>query len=232
MKRFAFKKETDSPNGIEWKDGNSKRTSTKQILILLVCLCFVCVGGVQAVVQFSQFSKPLGEKPKPAVENITNLPNQIIVIYKPQIANTSYLYHQVSSTAAARVAALNVTKLQLKNIEGAELVTLPANSSIESAIGIYLNNSFVLSAEPRYIPAHKEIVPNNPSYSAQWAFRNTGQLVNGNYDTSGANINALNGMMGGASIFRTWEHNCIWQGIDAKYRTINICQLRFGINKF
>ena len=49
MKRFAFKKETHSPNGIEWKDGNYKRTNTKQILIILVCLCFVCVGGVQAV---------------------------------------------------------------------------------------------------------------------------------------------------------------------------------------
>ena len=173
--------------------------------------------------QFSQISKPLGEQPKPAAENITNLPNQIIVIYKPQIANNSYLYHQVSATAAARVAAINVTKLRLKNIECAELVTLPANSSIESAIGIYLNNPFVLSAEPRYIPAHNTMVLNDPSYSQQGGFRNTGQLVNGNYDTSGANINALNGMMGGASIFRTWEDNCIWQGIDAKHNTINIC---------
>ena len=87
MKRFTFKKETYSPNGIEWNDGNTVRTSTKQILIILVCLCFVCVWGVQAVMQFSQISKPLGEQPKPAAENITNLPNQIIVIYKPQIAN-------------------------------------------------------------------------------------------------------------------------------------------------
>ena len=96
MKRFAFKKETHSPNGIEWKDGNYKRTNTKQILIILVCLCFVCVWGVQAVMQFSQFSKPLGEQPKPAAENITNLPNQIIVIYKPEIVNNRYLSSQVS----------------------------------------------------------------------------------------------------------------------------------------
>jgi len=153
----------------------------KQILIILVCLCFVC--GVQGVI-------PQSQNPKPAEENITDLPNQIIVIYKPQIANNSYLYSQVSSTANAQVTALNVTELHLKNVEGVELVTLPANISIESAIGIYLNNSFVLSASPRYIPAHNTMVPNDPSYSQQWGFRNTGQLVDGVYGTSGADINA------------------------------------------
>ena len=101
-----------------------------------------------------------------------------------------YLYSQVSSTAGAQVAALNVTELHLTNVEGVELVTLPANTSVESAIGIYLNNSFVLSASPRYIPAHNTMVPNDPSYSQQWGFRNIGQLVDGVYGTSGADINA------------------------------------------
>jgi Tol biopolymer transport system component/subtilisin family serine protease len=155
-------------------------TQTKLIFITFFCLCIVC-SGAQAVLQ--QYHNPA-----PAAENITNLPKQIIVIYKPEITRNSY--NQVSSTASKRVAALNVTKLPLKSIEGMELVTLPENISIESAIGIYLNDSNVLAAEPNFVPRHLNIIPNDPSYSSQWAFQNTGQQVNGVYGTSGADISA------------------------------------------
>jgi hypothetical protein len=142
---------------------------TKFIFITLLSLCMIS-SGAQASLPKYQYSTPVAE-------NISNLPHQIIVIYKPEIVHNSMLYNQATSAANSRVGAVNVTKVNLKSIEGIEIVTLPANISMESAIGIYRNDSYVLSAEPRYVQGSFNQMPKNPIFSTQWGLHNIGQLA-------------------------------------------------------
>ena len=156
-------------------------SNTRIILLIVLSVCFFCLG-VQADPQDLQNSTPLGG-------NSTHHPQQIIVMYKPGMVNNSYSYSQISSKANSQVAAINVTRLNLMNVDF-ELVTLPENISVDSAVGIYLNNSDVLSASPNFVPNRYTRVPDDPSYPVQWAYRNTGQPVNGISGTAGDDINA------------------------------------------
>ena len=143
---------------------------TKLIFITLLSLCIIS-SGAQAILTKHQYSAPVAE-------NTSNLPQQIIVIYKPEIVYNSILFNQATLSANTRVGAVNVTKVNLKSIEGIEIVTLPANISMESAIGMYRDDSRVLSAEPRYIQVWFNRISNDPIFSTQWGLHNIGQLVN------------------------------------------------------
>lgn len=70
-----------------------------------------------------------------------------------------------------------------------DLVRLAEGMSVERALELYRSNPLVERAEPNYL-VYRAQVPNDPSFTLQWALHNTGQLVQGSSGTSGADIHA------------------------------------------
>ena len=71
--------------------------------------------------------------------------------------------------------------LVLVHVSGEELAT---------ALDAYLARPEVLYAEPDYV-MHVTAVPNDPDFGQLWGLYNTGQSVNGDPGTAGADIRAV-----------------------------------------
>ncbi len=69
------------------------------------------------------------------------------------------------------------------------LVEVPAGE-LQAALDAYSNDPNVLYAEPDY-PVHTTGVPNDPDFPLLWGMENTGQTINGDPGTAGADIRAV-----------------------------------------
>jgi serine protease len=69
-------------------------------------------------------------------------------------------------------------------IGGTQLVSVPRGNEL-SAIKTLRSRGHVRFAEPDYLN-HEDAAPNDPSFGLQWGHRNTGQTVNGDTGTAGA----------------------------------------------
>jgi subtilisin family serine protease len=69
-------------------------------------------------------------------------------------------------------------------IGGTQLVSVPPGDVL-SAIKTLRSRGHVRFAEPDYLN-HEDAAPNDPSFGLQWGHRNTGQTVNGDTGTAGA----------------------------------------------
>lgn len=91
--------------------------------------------------------------------------------------------------AHARLGAVIVEDFSSLGLGGAQLVRVPENRSVEDAIAAYRDDPDVLYAEPNYL-VHINGLPNDPALSEQWGLRNTGQVIEEQRGTAGADIDA------------------------------------------
>jgi subtilisin family serine protease len=109
----------------------------------------------------SAFTKPTGKQWKL---------DEIIIKFKDDVS-TSKAYSIISN-------AKHIAKLDDKALYKIKL----SNQTVEQAIAQYKNNPYVEYVQPEYIYTIAAI-PNDPGFGSQWAIRNTGQFVQGNYST-------------------------------------------------
>jgi subtilisin family serine protease len=84
------------------------------------------------------------------------------------------------------------TQRQLGN--GVELVTLPAMTTVDSALDLLKRDDRVAYAEPNFRRYKRAAVPNDPLFDQQWGLRNTGQanfVSGGPAGTPGADMNLV-----------------------------------------
>ena len=115
------------------------------------------------------------------------VPNQIIVKFKGSTADAR-------RSAIKRSADVDAT---LKNVgpDGSadtQLLQLKGGVSVESAVAELDANPEVAYAEPNYIE-HKTYTPTDPAFGNQWGLNNTGQTIDGQPGTPGADIDAVAG---------------------------------------
>jgi subtilisin family serine protease len=109
-------------------------------------------------------------------------PERLLVRFKPSVKRSAK--QAVHDAARAKRVLWDyhaVTGLQLIEVPRAEL---------ESARAVYEDHADVLYAEPDYF-VYPTYVPNDPDFDLLWGLHNTGQTVNGDPGTAGADIRAV-----------------------------------------
>ena len=91
---------------------------------------------------------------------------------------------------------------EFRAVDNLQLVQVPAGTVYE-AIAAYRKDRNVLYAEPDFV-VYADDLPNDPDLGLLWGMYNTGQTVNGDPGTAGADIRAP----------EAWD---LWTG-DAEYR--------------
>ena len=100
------------------------------------------------------------------------VPGEVLVKFKPTTSIQSNMATVASLGGTVR-SNLNHNLLQ---------VNLGANQSVEASIAAYKNDPNVELAQPNYIyHTTAATVPNDPSYTQQWEFKNTAQSVAATY---------------------------------------------------
>ncbi len=97
------------------------------------------------------------------------VPNQILVKYKAGISAAARSVNRRSMRAAV--------KQQFSKF-AVEQWSLPGNVSVEAAVKQLQADPNIEFAEPNY-RRYPRAIPNDPSFSQQWAMQNTGQTING-----------------------------------------------------
>jgi PKD repeat protein len=103
---------------------------------------------------------------------------EVIVRYKPEIANDKVKYQSVTSTVNEKINPKKIEEIGSKRLNGIQYIKLPSNLSVEEAIKIYSEDPRVLWAQPNNI-YRLTTTPNDPYFNQQWGLNNTGQSVNG-----------------------------------------------------
>lgn len=98
-------------------------------------------------------------------------PNEVIVQFKPEVAQNDALMKCISSSVHAEIGA--TVKREFKELPGMQLVTLPDGTTVSEATAFYSQNQFVQNAEPNYI-AYATRMPNDKYFSLEWGLHNTG----------------------------------------------------------
>jgi len=112
---------------------------------------------------------------------VQHSPDQILVKFKP---NTS-----ASAKAIAYGDTPPIAVHSFKSMSGLQMLKLPPEVDVESAIESYKNNPNVLYAEPDHIVSIN--TTNDPSFTQLWGLNNTGQNVNGTSGTVDADMNVV-----------------------------------------
>jgi subtilisin family serine protease len=73
---------------------------------------------------------------------------------------------------------------------GIEIITIPANRTVEEAVADFQNMPEVEFAQPNYRYHALATIPNDTGFSKQWGLDNTGQTVNGTTGIPDADIDA------------------------------------------
>ena len=107
-------------------------------------------------------------------------PGELLVKYKPAVrtAAADYLRQR-----------WGVSILHTFRDLGVHHVELPADMTVEEALGIYRNDPEVEYAEPNYY-RYVTATPDDTFFDRLWGLNNTGQSVNGTSGTAGADIEA------------------------------------------
>jgi len=128
--------------------------------------------------------------------------DRVIVRFKSQKNAVSSISQEKIRSAHAEVGAKIAKDLSVGSLTGLQLVQLPNGTDVESVVKIYESNPDVLYAEPDYVLSilpdqtgssitnvhsiTELSIPNDPFFSEQWSFNNSGQIGG----TPGADINA------------------------------------------
>ena len=88
---------------------------------------------------------------------------ELIVRYKSEMR---------SSSSARLQGALGTKKMRDLPLLRAEQVRLPLGLSVRDAVTLYMQDPDVEYAEPNYLRSVRSTVPNDPSFSSQWALSN------------------------------------------------------------
>jgi subtilisin family serine protease len=107
-------------------------------------------------------------------------PNSVLVKFRPQA--------DLPARAAARAQVAAATARTYTIVPGLELLT--TTLPVEQAIVALRNNPAVEYAEPDHVVRTTTTIPNDTYFHLQWGAHNTGQTVNGDPGTAGADINA------------------------------------------
>ncbi|UUX92605.1 S8 family serine peptidase [Methanoplanus endosymbiosus] len=116
-------------------------------------------------------------------------PDSIIVRYSPEVvSDMSILADTANSLSYAHHTTLS-HDFSEDGISGMQLINLPEDLTVQEAVDVYESSPYVLYAEPDYY-CYADKIPNDPDFSRLWGLRNTGQTVNGQAGTPGADISA------------------------------------------
>ena len=109
-------------------------------------------------------------------------PGRLLVRFKPDITRASRQAIHHSAQAKGVLKEYHV-------VEGLQLVEV-RNDKLSATRAVYQNHPDVLYAEPDYTVCITEI-PDDRDFGLLWGLRNTGQEVNGDPGTPGADIRAV-----------------------------------------
>lgn len=96
---------------------------------------------------------------------------EVIVKFRSDIAD-NVLFNNKSENTHASIGAF--VKRRFKPLRGLELIKLPEDETMESALEFYLNHPDIEYAEPNYI-VYATLTPNDPGYQNLWGLHNTSQ---------------------------------------------------------
>ncbi|MDD1718823.1 MAG: S8 family serine peptidase [Methanoregulaceae archaeon] len=108
-------------------------------------------------------------------------PDYIVIRYSASEPGASAAIDAIHTSAGTTIEA----DLTESGLEGAQVVRIPDNSTIDAIVAVFRADPHVLYAEPGH-SISVDAVPNDPRFPAQWSLRNTGQAGG----TRGADINA------------------------------------------
>lgn len=95
------------------------------------------------------------------------VPDEILVRFKPGVSSLSRA-QSITSTGALQIAPVSQP--------GWAHLKVPAGLTVPQALAVYATDPAVDVAQPNYI-YHASVVPNDANYGAQWALKNTAQIV-------------------------------------------------------
>ena len=146
------------------------RVSRRAILVKLGSLGSLALG---AMILTSQGA--------PVDYRYPRVPGQLIVGFKAGVADAQedVIHHTHGDQTLHRVSHLG----------NARLIQIGGHHNLDQAIREYEAEGLVSYAEPNYL-VHAVVVPNDPYFSLQWAWNNTGQNIQGITGVPGADIKA------------------------------------------
>jgi subtilisin family serine protease len=109
-------------------------------------------------------------------------PRHLLVRFKPGIARAARL-------GAHQLAQAQGVLRDYHVVDGLQLVEV-SESQLSAALDVYAKHPDVLYAEPDYY-VYPTGIPNDSDFGELWGLHNTGQTVNGDSGTAGADIQAV-----------------------------------------
>ncbi|MBK5093640.1 MAG: S8 family serine peptidase, partial [Actinobacteria bacterium] len=160
------------------------RNSGVSLCVLAVLLSSVTIiMAVPSAAGGQAAQGKLGGRPAAGIAQ-EYVPGQLIVKYKSGVSAQSKRSAMAEAGGAEVLKELGPPKGQK-----AQLVELKPEVPVEQAVAELNARGDVQYAEPNYI-YRATYRPNDPSYSNQWGFRNTGQNIKDTTGTAGADIDA------------------------------------------
>lgn len=144
----------------------TQRTTGLPMLVALAAgILLVVAQGLSAAAAYGQMITNNGA-PQSYVSD------ELLVKFRPGVS-AQFQQQSISSLGAQTIRALNQSSgwMHLKLLPGL---------SVDQALAAYQNDPNVESVQPNFI-YHIAAAPNDPSYSQQWALKNTGQTVTNAY---------------------------------------------------
>lgn len=126
-------------------------------------------------------------------------PREILVKFRNNSGNSVKSY--VANGFSARVEDFQVSN------NGLSLVSIRDGSSIEEAVQEFSKHPDVEFAQPNYIYT-ASIIPNDPLFSNQWGFRNTGQTISNSVYATNNPPGSTGNDMGLAEAWENFEKTC------------------------
>ena len=164
-----------------------------QFLALRISLtavaCALIATGTSATAPFCEPIMPdLGQETAPSVGwpatpgTDSVHPKQLLIRFKPGVTRAArQAVHETANAEKVRWDYHVVAGLQLVEV---------AEGKLAAALAAYKNHPDVLYAEPDYI-VYPAAIPGDPDFDELWGMHNTGQTVNGDPGTPGADIQAV-----------------------------------------
>jgi parallel beta-helix repeat protein len=116
-------------------------------------------------------------------------PDSIIIRYVPETASDMAMMADTANSLSTAYHTTLSHDFSEDGISGMQLINLPEDLTVQEAVDAYENSPYILYAEPDYY-CYAEKTPDDPHFSRLWGLKNTGQTVNGQTGTPGADISA------------------------------------------
>ncbi len=147
-------------------------------LIAAILICLFFVAGVFADDVFNQNSNTSipGNLTTPhEIETVTDsngtiieyVKDELIIQFKPEIYENPNLYNATSSRIHTQINAFILRDYGAFGLPGAQLIGIPSNITVNSAIIYYSNLSCIDYAQPNYIKRIDPLVPTNQSLNSK-----------------------------------------------------------------